>query len=221
VTVGLLEEHEARARVAKAASHPLRVQIMKRLLNSEDAMCATEIGTALFGEQFDGQKGSSILWHLRYLESTGFVEFSHTGKPPKWGKPMLYFVPTSLGRKSWDVKALRSALTEVERDRLKSRRGAHEADASAEQVAAVLGSMAHPLAVRGLRKWKELGEASTKEVAAELGVGYHAVAYHVRKLVDVGLLELVDTDIRKGGTIKYFEPKLPEWAERALLAEAA
>jgi DNA-binding transcriptional ArsR family regulator len=67
-------------------------------------------------------------------------------------------------------------------------------------------------------------EASPKELAEALGEGFHKTWEHVRLLEGWGLIELVDTDRRRGGTQHFYRAKtLPvlnagEWAELPKLA---
>jgi DNA-binding transcriptional ArsR family regulator len=48
-------------------------------------------------------------------------------------------------------------------------------------------------------------EASPKEISEDLDEALGKVAYHVRKLANAGLIELVDTDRRRGGTQHFYK----------------
>lgn len=50
-------------------------------------------------------------------------------------------------------------------------------------------------------------EASPKELAEILGEGFHKTWEHVRLLEDWGLIELVDTDQRRGGTQHFYRAR--------------
>ena len=62
---------------------------------------------------------------------------------------------------------------------------------------------AHPLRARALMI---LGArvASPKEIAEELGEPLGKISYHVRELRDAGLIELIDTDGRRGGVQHFY-----------------
>ena len=73
-------------RLARASSHPLRREIMARLLASDAPLCATAIGTEMYGQGFDNGKGSKVLHHLVALEKFGFTEFSTHGEASEVGQ---------------------------------------------------------------------------------------------------------------------------------------
>ena len=77
--------------------------------------------------------------------------------------------------------------------------------------------MAHPLRVRMLAVLNER-VASPSELADELGEPIGNVSYHMRTLADLGMVELVRTEPRRGAVEHYYRaverPHLParEWA---------
>lgn len=83
--------------------------------------------------------------------------------------------------------------------RSKSKNGEQDVEAKA----ALHKAMAQPLRHRVLIILRER-EASPKEISDELGEPLGNVAYHVRQLAKAGLIELVDTDKRHGGTQHFY-----------------
>jgi DNA-binding transcriptional ArsR family regulator len=90
-------------------------------------------------------------------------------------------------------------------------------------------ALSHPLRYRimivlGVR------EASPKELADELDEKFSLVYEHVTRLQETGLIELVDTDTRRGGTQHFYRArtlpiletedwdKIPEYAQRVIRA---
>jgi DNA-binding transcriptional ArsR family regulator len=68
---------------------------------------------------------------------------------------------------------------------------------------AVIRAMAHPLRVKILALLND-GEASPREMSDQLDAALGTVAYHVRMLVDLGLLKLVRTAPRRGATEHWY-----------------
>jgi DNA-binding transcriptional ArsR family regulator len=69
---------------------------------------------------------------------------------------------------------------------------------------AVIKAMAHPLRVKILGAVSH-GAASPRELSDQLDTSIGTVAYHVRFLVDLGLLKLVRTAPRRGATEHWYE----------------
>jgi DNA-binding transcriptional ArsR family regulator len=67
----------------------------------------------------------------------------------------------------------------------------------------VARAIAHPLRRELLRLLSER-EASPSELAAEVGKPIPTVSYHVRKLANLGLVELVRTTPRRGATEHHY-----------------
>lgn len=66
----------------------------------------------------------------------------------------------------------------------------------------------HPYRVRILMKYYDLDRPMTvKQVATELGESPAKVHYHVKKLVNGDLLELIKTELINGITAKFYFPK--------------
>ena len=85
-------------------------------------------------------------------------------------------------------------------------------------------AMSHPLRVRILAMLDER-TASPVELAGWLGSSLGTVAYHVRTLHSLGLVELVDTKQRRGATEHYYRarehPRFPDdaWSGLAPIAK--
>jgi predicted transcriptional regulator len=56
------------------------------------------------------------------------------------------------------------------------------------------------------------GAASPKAIAAELGIDVRAVAYHVRVLKQLGCIELVETQQRRGAVEHVY--RVADWLSR-------
>jgi DNA-binding transcriptional ArsR family regulator len=77
--------------------------------------------------------------------------------------------------------------------------------------AAVLAALAHPLRIEILRI---AGESfSPKDVAVSRDESLGVVSYHVRALLDAGLIELTHTEPRRGA-VQHFYRAVPGTAER-------
>jgi DNA-binding transcriptional ArsR family regulator len=76
----------------------------------------------------------------------------------------------------------------------------HAAGVNAE----LFKALAHPLRGRIMVLLDE-SQASPKELADRLGESLENVAYHVRGLAKVGLIELIDTDTRRGGKQHFYK----------------
>ena len=75
-------------------------------------------------------------------------------------------------------------------------------------------ALAHPLRVQLLAALNE-GVASPNELAKTLGEPLTNVSYHVRMLHDLGCIELVDTEPRRGALEHYYRAVVrPFFAER-------
>ena len=92
----------------------------------------------------------------------------------------------------------------------------------AEEFKKALKAITNPRGRAILSLLIELGEASASELADSLSMHLHTVAYQIRSpLSNAGLIELCDTDIRRGGLMKIYRPSPPEWARLLLEAERA
>ena len=67
----------------------------------------------------------------------------------------------------------------------------------------IIKAMGHPLRMRILEAFNS-GERSPRELATELGEPLGNVSYHVRMLVDLGLLELVRTTQKRGALEHHY-----------------
>lgn len=65
--------------------------------------------------------------------------------------------------------------------------------------------MRHPLRLRALVVFTDRGEASPKQVAAELGEPLDVVSYHTRVLRDAGCIQLVRTEPRRGAVEHFYK----------------
>jgi DNA-binding transcriptional ArsR family regulator len=85
-------------------------------------------------------------------------------------------------------------------------------------------ALAHPLRIRILAMLADRS-ASPVQLAAKLDATLGTVAYHVRTLHDLGLVELVDTRQRRGATEHYYRarehPQFPDdaWSGLAPVAK--
>jgi hypothetical protein len=84
----------------------------------------------------------------------------------------------------------------------------------------------HPLRVRIYQLIDEQGEASPIGITRALGSRVETVAYHVRVLVDTGVLELARTKPVRGSVEHYYEiaadgPELPSVPELFVSQECA
>jgi DNA-binding transcriptional ArsR family regulator len=77
--------------------------------------------------------------------------------------------------------------------------------AGTEEVtdAHIIKAMGHPLRMRILEAFNA-GERSPRELATELGEPLGNVSYHVRMLVDLGLLQLVRTTQKRGALEHHY-----------------
>jgi DNA-binding transcriptional ArsR family regulator len=73
-----------------------------------------------------------------------------------------------------------------------------------QEKVALHRAMSHPLRFRILMILSER-EASPNEIAEELGERLNNVAYHVREMSKAGIIALVGTDKRRGGTIHIYK----------------
>lgn len=76
----------------------------------------------------------------------------------------------------------------------------------ADAEAKLFKALSHPLRYRLMLILGDR-EASPKELAEMLGEGFHKTWEHVRLLEDWGLIELVGTDQRRGGTQHFYKAK--------------
>ncbi|MGV1047732.1 MAG: hypothetical protein ACOYD4_04285 [Solirubrobacterales bacterium] len=76
----------------------------------------------------------------------------------------------------------------------------------ADAEAKLFKALSHPLRYQLMMVLGER-EASPKELAEILGEGFHKTWEHVRLLEGWGLIELVDTDRRRGGTQHFYRAK--------------
>lgn len=72
----------------------------------------------------------------------------------------------------------------------------------AERLALAVAVFSHPLRLRIMETLAE-GEASPSQLAAEFGVNLTGLSYHVRALLDAGLLRRTRTRPRRGA-IEHF-----------------
>ena len=70
--------------------------------------------------------------------------------------------------------------------------------------AALFKALSNPTRQRIMVKLDE-GQHSPTELAEELGKSVESVAHHVRELKKAGLIELVDTDTRRGGVQHFYK----------------
>jgi DNA-binding transcriptional ArsR family regulator len=93
-------------------------------------------------------------------------------------------------------------------------------------AAALIKALGHPLRAQALTILTER-TASPNELAKELDEGLSQVSYHVKVLSDLGLIELQDTQPRRGAVEHYYRalerPLLdtPEWERLDPLARQA
>lgn len=78
--------------------------------------------------------------------------------------------------------------------------------AIANAEATLFKALSHPLRYRLMMILGER-EASPKELAELLGEGFHKTWEHTKLLEEWGLIELVDTDRRRGGTQHFYRAK--------------
>lgn len=69
-------------------------------------------------------------------------------------------------------------------------------------------ALAHPLRARALARLKE-GPASPNELSQEFGEPLGNVSYHVKTLLKLGCVELVDTAVRRGTIEHYYRATTP------------
>jgi DNA-binding transcriptional ArsR family regulator len=75
----------------------------------------------------------------------------------------------------------------------------------------------HPLRVEILRRMISVGgPLSPIELSKELDEKLPDVSYHVRKLRDVGAIEMVDEKDRRGATQHFYEVE-PSWRDDRLV----
>ncbi len=77
----------------------------------------------------------------------------------------------------------------------------HENDASGDQR--LLKALAHPLRAKALPLFAE-GTVSPIQVARQLDVDVSHLAYHIRVLRKLGLIELVETRQRRGALEHFY-----------------
>jgi DNA-binding transcriptional ArsR family regulator len=84
-----------------------------------------------------------------------------------------------------------------------------------------LAALGHPARLQAL-VLLEARPASSREIAAEVGLSPSATAYHVRKLYEVGLIEPIDTRQRRAFEERVWRTRSKGWAKLArLLGDAA
>ena len=84
-----------------------------------------------------------------------------------------------------------------------------------------LAALGHPARLQALVSL-EARPASSREIAAEVGLSPSATAYHVRKLYEAGLIEPVETRQRRAFEERVWRTRSRGWAKLAkLLADAA
>lgn len=75
------------------------------------------------------------------------------------------------------------------------------------RIAALFRVLAHPLRMRILRALCAVGEPRSPNSLAEMfGERLGNVSYHVRFLLDAGVLTLTSTEPRRGAVEHYYEP---------------
>ncbi|MGH2948705.1 MAG: helix-turn-helix domain-containing protein [Solirubrobacteraceae bacterium] len=75
--------------------------------------------------------------------------------------------------------------------------------------------LTHPLRPRILELLVVRGEASPNEMAAELAVPIGTISYHTRLLRDLGWIELVRTEPRRGAVEHFYRPVVRPLVEDA------
>ncbi|MGN6258322.1 MAG: hypothetical protein ACTHN3_11325 [Solirubrobacterales bacterium] len=85
----------------------------------------------------------------------------------------------------------------------------------------LLEAMRHPLRVALLRRYLEADEPlGTKRLAESIRQPLSSVRYHVRKLAELGAIEIVEEEQRRGAVARFHEPtpllKETPWALSAL-----
>ena len=86
---------------------------------------------------------------------------------------------------------------------------------------AFLSALGHPARLQAL-VLLEARPASSRELAAEVGLTPSAMAYHVRKLYEVALIEPIDTRQRRAFEERVWRTRSGGWVKLArLLAETA
>jgi hypothetical protein len=81
-----------------------------------------------------------------------------------------------------------------------------------------LGALAHPLRLQILEA-AESDVVSPSDLAVTLGQPLGVVAYHVRVLHTVGLIELVATEPRRGSVQNFYRATGHGWADLAATLE--
>jgi DNA-binding transcriptional ArsR family regulator len=74
-------------------------------------------------------------------------------------------------------------------------------------------ALSHRLRVQILQRLEEAGEASPKELAEALGEPVGNVSYHVRILRELGCVELVRTEPRRGALAHFYRASVSPWLD--------
>jgi DNA-binding transcriptional ArsR family regulator len=74
-------------------------------------------------------------------------------------------------------------------------------------------ALSHRLRVRVLQRLDEAGEASPKELAQALGEPVGNISYHVRILRELGCVELVRTEPRRGALAHFYRATVRPWLD--------
>lgn len=90
-----------------------------------------------------------------------------------------------------------------------------------DSTQALLEALRHPLRVALLRRYLEAATPlGSKDLADSLGQPLSSVRYHVRKLAELGAIEIVEEEQRRGAVARFHEPtplvKGTPWALSAL-----
>lgn len=81
-------------------------------------------------------------------------------------------------------------------------------------------ALAHPVRAAILARLDERGEASPKELAAELEQTLETTSYHMRSLVRAGLVELARTSQRRGAVQHHYRTRSSETVAARLSLDA-
>ena len=90
----------------------------------------------------------------------------------------------------------------------------HSAQGSGELDEALLRAISHPLRHR-LLSMLDGRVASPNELARELGLPLGRVSYHIRLLADLGAIELVRTEPRRGALEHFYRAVTTVWFSEA------
>jgi DNA-binding transcriptional ArsR family regulator len=79
-----------------------------------------------------------------------------------------------------------------------------------DREARLHAALAHPIRVKAYRVLCER-EASSKEIAETIGANIGNVAYHVRRMAELGLLKLVREEPARGAVKHFYRAKPVVW----------